>query len=35
MDKMDYSLLDLIKKYNGRIPKKYQQEIINHNFDVR
>jgi len=28
MDKMDYSLLDLIKKYNGRIPKKYQQEII-------
>lgn len=29
MDKMDYSLQDLIKKYNGRIPKKYQQEIIN------
>ena len=29
MDKMDYSLMDLIKKYNGRIPKKYQQEIIN------
>ena len=28
MDKMDYSLQDLIKKYNGRIPKKYQQEII-------
>ena len=29
MDKMDYSLMDLIKKYNGRIPKKYQKEIIN------
>ena len=29
MDKMDYSLMDLIKKYKGRIPKKYQQEIIN------
>ena len=29
MEKMDYSLLNLIKKYNGRIPKKYQQEIIN------
>jgi len=29
MDKMDSSLKDLIKKYNGRIPKKYQQEIIN------
>ena len=29
MEKMDYSLLDLIKKYKGKIPKKYQQEIIN------
>jgi len=29
MDKMDCSLMDLIKKYNGRIPNKYQQEIIN------
>tara|TARA_Y200000002_G_C22661429_1_gene655895 strand:+ start:433 stop:1152 length:720 start_codon:yes stop_codon:yes gene_type:complete len=29
MEKMDNSLMDIIKKYKGKIPKKYQKEIIN------